>query len=73
MSRSYKKFVIYKAKGGYGRYHQRLAHKRNRMLARSGIYLKGLAYKMVVDQYDVCDYVYIPDKDSEWYKRVRRK
>jgi len=55
-------------------YYKRLVHKRNRMLARDGIYLDSGAYKQTVEAWDICDYSWIiRDKTDEWYEKGRRK
>lgn len=53
---------------------KRLVHTRNRMLARCGIYLESNQYKRTVDDYDICDTLWIEwDKDSDWYEKGLRK
>jgi hypothetical protein len=48
------------------------------MLEREGDYRTGKRYKMVVNGYDICDWIYFlkyfpKPEDDKWYRRGKRK
>lgn len=54
MSRSYRKQL---ARRMNDQFYKRLVHRKNRAMAKQGIYLSSKQYKHVVDDWDICDYV----------------
>ena len=85
MSRSYKKYAIYKDKGGYNTYN-RIIRSRIKNFIRTYFYqLSDIDFdksipkeKEIIDDYDVCDWVYKPEFwhwkiDPEEIKKLKTK
>lgn len=73
MSRSRKRNAVFTTQSRERKFYKRLAHTRNRMLERMGIYLSSRQCRHLVDSWDICDYKYIAPPGSELYEIARRK
>lgn len=54
-------------------YYKRLAHTRNRMRERQGIFLSSRQVKNLVDSWDICDYKSYIKPSSKYYRMALRK
>lgn len=71
MSRSYKHTAVFSLKNDG--YFKRLAHTRNRMRERQGVYLSSRQVKHLVDSYDICDWHHFVGCKDRLYNIALRK
>ena len=71
MSRSYKRSAVMNLR--HDMYYKRLAHTRNRMRERQGIFLSSRQVKYLVDSWDICDYKSYIKPSSKYYIMALRK
>lgn len=71
MSRSYKRNPVMNLR--HDMYYKRLAHTRNRMRERQGIFLSSRQVKYLVDSWDICDYKCYVELSSKYYSKALRK
>ena len=71
MSRSYKHNAVFSLKNNG--YFKRLAHTRNRMRERQGVYLSSRQVRYLVDSWDICDYKSYIKPSSKYYRMALRK